>query len=164
MDFSDDRWVGLLGGYRTPYDPRPTLSELFKCPGSGMAWIALWEELHHQGDVGVASYAAVPAIAQIARADSAGDWNPYALAATIEEARWSPSNPDLPAWLTPAYEEAWVVLFDCALSLLQHTKSENAIASAISVIAIHKGQRNLARLSLLTEDERAETLATAGWG
>ena len=138
MDFSDERWVGLHGGYRIPYDPRPTLAKLLEDPVSGHHWSTLWEELYHQGDVGIASYAAMPTIAKIARLDSSGDWNPYALAVTIEDARSSPSNPELPTWLIGPYEEAWDILFGCALRLVEHAKDENAIASAISVVAIHK--------------------------
>ena len=164
MDLSDKRWVGLRGGYRIPYDPRPTLANLLRNPGLGQLWSALWEDLYHQGDVGVASFAAIPTIVKIASLDRSGNWNPYALAVTIEQARHSRSNPELPTWLTSTYEEAWGILFGCALKLIEHTKDENAIASAISVIAMHKGQRNLARLALCTENERLEMVASVGWG
>ena len=76
MDFSDERWVGLHGGYRIPYDPRPSLAKLLENPVSFQHWSALWEDLYHQGDVGVASYAAVPTIAKIANLDSSGGWHP----------------------------------------------------------------------------------------
>jgi hypothetical protein len=64
----------------------------------------------------------------------------------------------------PPYQGAWASLFESALRLVQRTDDENAITSTLAVIAIHKGQTNLGRLALLTEDGRAEMLATVGWG
>ena len=55
----EDLWSNLTGGYRTPFDPRPLLAELEIGQDPHTTWDKLWEELHHQGDVGDASYAAV---------------------------------------------------------------------------------------------------------
>ena len=57
----------------------------------------LWENLYHQGNVGLASYAAVPALVQ------AGE---LSLVAAIEVARNSESNPDLPENIKTEYELA----------------------------------------------------------
>ena len=46
------RWYQLTGGYKTPFDPRPALAKLSKLQDEVGAWEELWEELHHQGDVG----------------------------------------------------------------------------------------------------------------
>lgn len=46
-------WGELEGGYRQRYDPRPAFAALADGHGD---WDELWQELHHQGDVGVASY------------------------------------------------------------------------------------------------------------
>jgi hypothetical protein len=59
-DYNDERWIELKGGYRTRFDPRPALSQIRDGVRSDEAWTALWEDLHHQGVVGEASYAAVP--------------------------------------------------------------------------------------------------------
>lgn len=67
------------------------------------AWHELWEELHHQGDVGDASYAAVPELVRIHRIGGAADWNLYALVAIIELARTESKNPELPDWLREDY-------------------------------------------------------------
>ena len=67
-------WDRLEGGYRTPYDPRPAFAAITTGAGD-------WEELHHQGDVGVASYAAVTLIADHVEQAAAADWNPFMLAA-----------------------------------------------------------------------------------
>ena len=67
------------------------------------AWEELWEELHHQGDVGDASYAAVPELVRIHRNGGAVDWNLYAIMAIIELARTEPQNPEVPDWLSEDY-------------------------------------------------------------
>ena len=56
MEPDDDRWHKLRGGYKVEYDPRPALKRLISKTEIEAAWHELWEELHHQGDVGEASY------------------------------------------------------------------------------------------------------------
>jgi hypothetical protein len=67
LSLDDKRWQDLEGSYRTRFDPRPLLSELEADKNAKAVWHDLWEELHHQGDVGVASYAAVPHLVRIYR-------------------------------------------------------------------------------------------------
>jgi hypothetical protein len=67
LSLDDKRWQNLEGGYRTQFDPRPSLSKLDTSNDTTAAWRDLWEGLHHQGDVGEASYAAVPHLARIYR-------------------------------------------------------------------------------------------------
>ncbi len=59
LPIDDHRWKSLARGYRLAYDPRPTLRALATDFADGDAWMELWGELHRQGDVGEASYAAV---------------------------------------------------------------------------------------------------------
>ena len=59
---NEEQWAGLCGGYRTPYDPRNAIGKLREGDAKA-AWDELWQELHHQGDVGEASYATVPLLA-----------------------------------------------------------------------------------------------------
>jgi hypothetical protein len=54
---TDTIWRELQGGYRIPYDASKTLVRMER---GESVWEELWNELHHQGDVGVASYAAIP--------------------------------------------------------------------------------------------------------
>jgi len=82
MRLTDARWSMLAGGYRIPYDPRPALSKLAANFADKSAWDELWNELHHQGNVGEASYAAVTALVDIyptdRRADRASHHSPEA--------------------------------------------------------------------------------------
>src|SRR5712692_5753945 len=164
MDFDDEGWLGLLGGYRVPYDPRGALRSLEEGNDMENVWRELWNELHHQGDVGDASYAAVPHLVRIHAARGVPDWNTYALVATIDEARREGCNPDIPSGMREAYESAWRDLVDIGLRELQDAEDPTLICSIIGVVAIGKGQYTLGRFAVsFTEDERKEILAKAGW-
>src|SRR5579863_1227359 len=95
LSLDDKRWQNLEGGYRTQFDPRPSLSRLDTDDDTNAAWHDLWEGLHHQGDVGEASYAAVPHLVRIYRKRGVVDWNTYAIVAVIELARDERNNPEI---------------------------------------------------------------------
>ena len=162
MDYDDPRWADLRGGYRIPYDPRKALRSLEDNTNVDEAWANLWNGLHHQGNVGEASYAAIPTLVRIHAARGIPDWNTYALAATIEEARQNRCNPNVPIWLRDAYESAWRQLVELALSDLHATNDATLVCSTIAVIAFGKGQSTLGAIAMLTEDERKEMLDGPG--
>lgn len=60
ISLEDARWSSMCGGYKTPFDPRPLLTRLETDSDTTEVWHEFWEGLHHQGDVGEASFAAVP--------------------------------------------------------------------------------------------------------
>jgi hypothetical protein len=162
MNLADERWAALQGGYRQPYDVRPALQRF--AAGDVAVWDEFWQELHHQGDVGEASYAAIPEIVRAYAAQARPDWNVFALAATVEEARHGVGNPTLPAWLVDDYESAWRQLEVRALADFPAASNDELVSSIMAVLALAKGKRTLARMALLTEDEREEMLGEAGWG
>lgn len=96
LPLNDPRWKALHGGYRTPYDASVALARLER--GEDV-WEELWQELHHQGDVGDASYASVPHLVRICSALPERDSNLYELVSTIEVERHRRSNPQVPEWL-----------------------------------------------------------------
>jgi hypothetical protein len=164
LDLKDNRWKRLLGGYRIPYDPRNALVALEGGGDVANAWDELWNELHHQGDIGEASFAAVPHLVRIHELRGVPDWNTYLLAAIIELARDDARNPKLPADFQKSYETAWTRLVEIGLRELKAAASETLVTSIIAVAAITKGQRTLGRFAIeFTEDERRQMLATAGW-
>ena len=73
LSFDDERWNDLKGGYKTPFAPRPSLRKLESQQDTATAWQELWEDLHHQGDVGDASYASIPELVRIHRKGIAAD-------------------------------------------------------------------------------------------
>ena len=58
-----------------PFDPRPWLTLLETGNDRDAVWEAFWENLHHQGHVGEASYATVPHLVRIYRQLGIFDWN-----------------------------------------------------------------------------------------
>lgn len=63
----EDEWAKMLGGYKVPYDPRPAISRLASDTTNERAWNKLFENLHHQGDIGEASSASVPILVETLR-------------------------------------------------------------------------------------------------
>jgi hypothetical protein len=52
LALTDKRWQQMRGGYGVPYDASVPLAKL----AAGQAvWDELWNELHHQGDLGEAA-------------------------------------------------------------------------------------------------------------
>lgn len=154
MEPNGERWSSLKGGYGVPYDPRGAIRRV--AAGDDTAWSELWQELHHQGDVGEASYAAVPELVRTHGKRRASHWNLFALAVTIEEARDNPNNPQMPNWLKSEYDQAWRDLERIAIAELAAAAGHELVDSLIATVALAKGRRTLARMAMLTEDEREE--------
>ena len=165
LSFDDPRWRQLDGGYGGPYDPRKALLSLERGTDVSAAWSELWEELHHQGDVGEASYAAVPHLVRIHSELDALDYNTYALAVVIEQARRRKrENPEMPSWLGPPYDAAWQALVDLGLRDLRRASEVDLIESIIASLSYAKGLPMLGRMAMLTEEERKQMLDEVGWG
>jgi hypothetical protein len=122
-------------------------------------WEELWNELHHQGDIGDASYAAVPQLVRIAGAAGARDWNFYGLLAIIEVERHRKGNSPVPAWLQSSYDEAWVLASHVAVADLSSSTDSLTIRAILGVLALAKGELKLgALLSGLDSSELDEWL------
>jgi hypothetical protein len=157
LSFDDERWNHLMGGYKTPFDPRPSLQKLESQQDTATAWEELWEELHHQGDVGDASYAAIPELVRIHRSGSAADWNLYAMVAIIELARTQPHNPELPDWLREDYLRSIQELAHMGVKDISCAEEPEATRAILSVIAIARGLRMHGKfLVAYSEDELSE--------
>ena len=107
LDLNDPLWESFDGGYRMRYDASVPLRLL----QSGDAdrdeiWEELAENLHHQDDIGIASYAAVPHLVSIYIKNHWVDWKVFALVGWIEAARHSEDNPPVPNWLADSYRAA----------------------------------------------------------
>ena len=140
LPLSDPTWKSLKGGYKVPYDASVPLARL---ESGHDVWDELWQELHHQGDVGEASYAAVPHLVRICAALPRRDWNVYALVSTIEVERHRKSNPPLPEWVRADYQKALKDLFELGLSDLAHVEDAVTIRSILGAVALAKGALKL---------------------
>jgi hypothetical protein len=148
LSLDDERWKELRGGYRMKFDPRPQLLNLEAGKDLEDSWHELWEELHHQGDVGEASYAAVPHLVRIYRQRNIPDWNTNAIVAIIELARGQGSNPEVPDWLANDYFSAIQELAQASAAQLAGVDDPDELRAIFSIIAISKGARTYGRLLL----------------
>jgi hypothetical protein len=153
LSLTDPIWPELEGGYRVLYDASKALAQM---EGGESVWDELWNELHHQGDVGAASYAAIPQLVRISVGRRC-DWNLYAFAATVEIERHRKNNPPLPDWLASSYKAAWDRLVKLALSDLAGKPDELTLRSALSVVALGRGDLKLG--ALLNYSETSEIAA-----
>ena len=156
----DDRWASLTGGYRTKYDPRPALQKLDLGSDAKAAWEELWDELHHQGDVGEASYAAVPRLVEIYRKHPALDWNTYALVAIIELARTRSGNPAIPDWLSTHYFNAIGQLAKIGATEFFRTDDPETLRAILSIMALARGLRNHAEFLIKYSDDELLEIAS----
>ena len=153
----DKTWTQLLGGYRLPYDPREAVESLKTPARRQAAWEELWNELHHQGDVGEASYVAIPLLVQVRSQCPDLGWQFYSLCVTVETERNRKKNPPLPPWLAQDYEEAWKAILALALTDLRTSTDSLLTRAALSAVAVAKGQVKLgAMIGSLDESEISE--------
>ncbi|WP_312434948.1 hypothetical protein [Janthinobacterium sp.] len=136
LSLDDPLWSTLEGGYRQPYDASAPLKAL---RAGDDIWHELWEELHHQGDVGAASYAAVPQLVSICGGAAERGVDFYALIALIEIERHRRHNPPVPGWLADSYHAAWAQLPAIAARDLQGECEPELLNAVLTVLALAKG-------------------------
>lgn len=140
LSLDDPLWPTLESGYRIPYDASVPLKAL---RAGEDVWHELWEELHHQGDVDIASYAAIPQLVDIcSEAAQRGD-DFYSLIGLIELERQRQHNPPLPGWLEESYRAAWTQLPQIAARDLQGGASAIMQSAIFAVLALAKGNLKL---------------------
>lgn len=146
LTLDDPRWAELEGGYRkTSYDASKALKKLEKVTNAKEAqeiYQELWDELHHQGDIGIASYYAVPHMVRIAKEKGIIDWNVLGLVSLIEIQRHK-TNPPIPQALYPIYHNSLIELSVLVTNILSEDWDLNTTSAALAVMAIAKGQVKL---------------------
>ena len=157
LTLDDNLWSNLTGGYRTRFDPRQLLARLEADEGSAKTWHEIWGELYHQGDVGTASYAAVPHLVRIHRTLGVVDWNTYAIVSAIELARDKRTNPEVLKSLKEDYFRAIRELAEIGAAEILRTDEPESVRAILSVIALAKGLRIHAMFLVeYSEDELLE--------
>jgi len=140
ISLDDPKWRDLDGGYRVRYDASVDLKKL---EAGEDVWEVFWNELHHQGDVGEASYAAVPHLVRIAESAPKRDWNLFGLVSIIEVERHRKGNPPVPSWLEADYNESLTKLLSLAFKELATSSDLMTIRSALAAVALAKGDLRL---------------------
>lgn len=158
IQLTDPIWDTFAGGYRTPYNASTRLQELESGTGNAEEiWGEFWDELHHQGDVDIASYAVVPQMVRISVARNLLDWNVFGLVAVIEECRLFGENPALPVWLEQDYKAAIKQLAEFGARNFSMEWPKELTQTFLAVAAFAKDSSYTGRLlSQFSDDEMKE--------
>lgn len=147
IELDDKRWQEFEGGYRMPYDASIALKRLEQDSTAqevDAVLNELWEELHHQGDVGLASYFSVPHIIRIAKEKRLINFDVFGLVAIIEIQRHK-NNPQIPEEFEVAYLHSLQVELPELIKLCLADKWDITLASTIlSALAVSKGHIQMA--------------------
>jgi len=138
LDLNDPLWEKLEGGYKCSlYDASIALKQLegaTTLEETSAIYQELWDELHHQGDVGLASFYAVPHMIRIAREKKLVDYNVLGLVTVIQIQRHK-GNPPLPKDITSDYQQAIENLFSLARMALEKQCDLSLASAALAGIA-----------------------------
>ena len=88
MTLDADVWKKSQGGYKIDYDASVPLRQLEEANDEEeikRIYDELWNELHHQGDVGLASYLSLPQLVRIGKIKGLFDWNLLGLCCVIDD-------------------------------------------------------------------------------
>jgi len=147
LPLTDKKWANYRTGYnRQLLDTPLWLQELLGNKFSESHWDYLWDELHHQGDVGEASYAVVPYLAQYAKATKSTVWHIWGFPVVVELARLDGNNPEIPSEIEASYFNSLEELAHIAVNLGSWPEESSAVMSAC--IALTKDQPIFARAYL----------------
>jgi hypothetical protein len=144
LPLSDNKWKEFEGGYKVPYDASILLRKLENESNPEIQHEILgklFNELHHQGDVGIASYLSVPHLIRIGLERKITDWRIPGLVVTIEIARHG-NNPSIPKEYEASYFEMLNKITE--LTLLNNNWDRTYTVCALSAIAVSKGQIDMA--------------------
>jgi len=147
LPLNDIRWGKYRSGYnRVVLDTPAWIKKLISGSSSNNHWDYLWNELHHQSDVGEASYAVVPYLAQYAQKFKTQEWHIWGFPVVVELARLDTENPEIPEEIKEGYFEAFNILAEIAI---EHQVWDEEVSGCMSAcIALSKKQPVFARAYL----------------
>lgn len=155
MRLTDKIWSELQGGYKVPYDVSVPLRELEETTDPETIqkiWKILWDELHHQGDVGIASYLAVPQLVTIGKSKGLFDWNLLGLCNVIEQQRHLGNNPALPSEFQDYYSQGLDDLKQFVLDNINNNLGDTTYTLALATLATCTGRIKLSKAIMELED------------
>jgi hypothetical protein len=148
MTLDDIRWRELQGGYRIEYDASIPLRQLEAAKDEieiNKIYDELWNELHNQGDVGLASYLSLPQLVRIGKSKGRFDLNLFGLCCVIEQQRHLGQNPSLPKEYTDYYYNGLRELKQFVISNIAAEKDETILRMALAAFATCSGQVKLGK-------------------
>ena len=148
MDLQDPIWATLKGGYKIPYNASKPLRKLQNAGSRDEMQVIfdeLWENLHHQGDVGIASYLAVPQLINICVDKKSLDWNFIGLCTLIENSRLDIRNPELPEEYDELYFGSLTQFEKYLLLNFKNISDRTALRLTLALLATINGQPGLGK-------------------
>ncbi len=162
MDLDNKIWSTIDGGYKIPFDASIPLNQLRSTNDPKVTadiFADLWDNLHHQGDVGLASYLAVPQLVTICIEKKSFDWNFVGLCVVIEHCRQAEHNPKLLTEYNDIYFNALKKLEQYLLDNFKSIKEPTTLRLTLSLFATLSGQADLGKaIENLDEDVIQEFL------
>jgi hypothetical protein len=162
MDLDNKIWSNVEGGYKIPYNASRPLRKLRDATQKDEIeniFAELWENLHHQGDVGLASYLAVPQLVSICIEKKSLDWNFIGLCVLIENSRIEEHNPQLPVEFQDLYFDSLVQFEKYLLLNFKSIADRDALRLTLALFATVNGQPGLGKaIENLDEDLLKEFL------
>jgi len=159
LTLDDPIWRSAEGGYRMTYDASVALRRLESTRDADEEdelLDELWDNLHHQGDVGLASYMALPQLGRLAKVTKLFYWKLIGLCAVIEAQRHKGSNPELPVGLKGYYMEGLTSLRDLVLRNLRQDLDADSLRMSFAMLALCDGKVKLGRTLLACDDDVAD--------
>jgi hypothetical protein len=144
LPLDDPRWPTFIGGYRQAYDASDALQQLMDQHRTHEAVEELENELCHQGDLGSASFVAVPWLVEYLDRCPTLDWRVAGLILTIEFGR--PFHDEFfPEEFRSDYEQAIRRLPDVILAKRSGQWDDSQVQVAASALALGQDNRWMAR-------------------
>lgn len=155
MELTNNLWKTLEGGYKNPFDASILLQQLEHTndPETIKKIVnELWNELHHQGDVGLASYLSLPHIVRIGKLKGLYDSNLLGLCCVIEQQRHLGNNPNLPIEFTDYYNKGLTDLEEFVLDNINKKLDNTTYTISLAALATCNGQIELGKAIMELED------------
>ncbi|MFD1467048.1 hypothetical protein ACFQ48_02330 [Hymenobacter caeli] len=148
LSLNDSCWEDFTSGYQIKYDVSQPLRRLEAAVDSeetNEILDELWDELHHQGDVGTASYLAVPQLIRIGIKKTIIDRRLIGLVALIEIQRHV-SNISIPQQYEEEYHQGLQQIENLIAANKTLPWKKEYTSCALAALAASKGQIDIARI------------------
>jgi hypothetical protein len=156
MDLDNPIWNTLTGGYKFPYNaslPLKRLAAASRQSDFEAILDDLWENLHHQGDVGTASYLAIPQLVSICISKKSLHWKFIGLCVMIENCRLEKHNPEVPTEFQDEYLDALAELERYLLQNLKSITDQTSLRLSLALFATINGQPGLGKAIEIMDDD-----------
>ena len=151
----DPIWKNLTGGYQIPYDASIALKKLETAlneKDEELIWEELWQELYHQGDIGIASFLTIPQLIRIYKIKNRANYHVFGFITAVELARIN-GLLNIPTEFKEEYEKALNQIPELIDLVKDRAWDSVLAASVLSAMVIWKKKYKMAELISELEDD-----------